>query len=143
MNRNTLLTLAVLGVAAYFLLRKKPQAKEIGQAPSVDTGNKTVEGVDKGTKAETTATLKAKGVKVPKRKLLLVDEIKVPVKEPIYVSPVNLVPNIYDRGVGQPLMASGEAYYNMSGVCTEDIQKACKCQENKSKDYKLEIPSFL
>lgn len=143
MNRNTLITIAVLGLAAYFLFRKKPQAKEIGKAPDVNTGNKTIEGVDKGTKAETTATFRAKGVRVPKPRLLMVDEIKVPVKEPIYVSPVNLVPNIYDRGVGQPLMAKGEAFYNMSGTCSEDIQKACKCQENKSKDYKLEIPSFL
>lgn len=143
MNRKTVFTIAALGILAYWLLRKKPQAKEIGQAPDVKTGDKTIEGVDKGTVAQTTATLKAMGVTVPKKVLLQVEDIKVPVKDPIYVSPVNLAPNIYDRGVGQPLMATSEAFYNMSGVCTEDIQKACNCQKDKSTEYKLDIPSFL
>jgi len=143
MNRNTLLAIAALGLVAYLLTRKKPQAKEIGQAPDIKTGDKTIVGVDAGTKADTTATLLAKGVRVPKKKLILVDDIKVGAKEPIYVSPINLAPNIYDRGVGQPLMATGDTFYNMSGYCSENIQNACGCQEKKTNEFKLEIPSFL
>jgi len=143
MNRNTLLAIAAVGVLAYLLTRKKRQAKEIGQSPDVKTGNKTIEGVDKGTVAKTTATLKAKGVSVPKKTLIYMEDIKVPAKEPIYISPVNLVPSIYNREIGLPLISTGESFYNMSGYCSEDIQKACRCQGNKITEYKLEIPSIL
>lgn len=147
MNRNTLLTIAGLGVLAYFLLRKKKtDAKELGQAPETPTTNKIIEGVDAGTKAKTTATLRAQGVRVPKKRLVLVEDIKVPVKEPIFISPANVIPNVYDRGVGEPTMSASGAdygYYNMSGICSENVQSACRCAEKSKVDYKLDIPSFL
>lgn len=43
------------------------------------------------------------------------------VKRPIYVSPENLEPNGYDRGVGQPI------YMNATGSEFTNIQQACKC----------------
>jgi len=145
MNKNTLLTIAGLGILAYFLLRRKNNpAKEIGQAPDVKNAGKVVEGVDAGTKAETTATLRLKGVKVPRKRLLMTEDIKVPVKQPIMVSPTNLIPNVYDRGVGQPIdiSANGDKYYNMSGFCSENVQNACRCSEKGSGNYKLDIPTL-
>jgi hypothetical protein len=145
MNRNTLLTVAVIGLVAYFLLRKPKEAKEIGQSPEDAGTNKTVEGVDAGTKAQTTATLKAKGVRVPKKRRVLLEEIVVP-KEPIVIPPSNLIPNVYSRGVNQPLpievSANGERYFNMSGTCSENIQTACKCTAKTKERYKLDIPNI-
>lgn len=144
MNRNTILTIGVLGVLAYLVFgRKKSPAKEIGQAPATPSG-KPVSGVDKGTVAETTATLKAKGVRVPKRKLITTADIKVSPKTPLYVAPTNLIPDQYDRGIGLPVVAAngGQSYYNVSGICSEDMQKACKCGESQSKSAKLDIPSL-
>lgn len=147
MNRNTLLTIAGLGILAYLILRgKNKPAKELGQAPDAANSARVVEGVDAGTKAKTTAGLKAQGIKPPKKRLIMTEDIKVPAKEPIYISPVNLAPNIYDLGVGQPVFnASGNdyGYYNMSGFCSENVQNACRCAEKTKTDYKLDIPSFL
>lgn len=146
MNRNTLLTIAGLGVLAYLIFGRKPKAKEIGQAPDVNTGTKIIEGIDGGTAAETTATLRAKGVRVPKRKLVMVEEIKVPVKEPIRIAAANVIPNVYDRGINEPLdfvSANGQSFYNMSGRCTENIQKACGCVTKENKDkYYFEVPQL-
>lgn len=46
-------------------------------------------------------------------------------KRPIYVSPENLVPNIFDRGVGDPV------YMNATGGEYTNIQQACKCSNKK------------
>lgn len=147
MNRNTILTIAAIGLVAYFLLRKKNTgAKEIGQAPDGANEGTKIEGLDKGTAAQTTATLKAAGVKAPRKRLIFTEDIKVPVKEPITIAATNLVPNIYDRGIGAPLPVNAngnEGFYNLSGVCSENIQSACKCADRPKENYKLDIPSFL
>ncbi len=48
------------------------------------------------------------------------------VKPPIYMSAQNLVPNIYDRGVGAPL------FVNATGDAPTDIQEACKCASKRT-----------
>jgi hypothetical protein len=45
------------------------------------------------------------------------------VKPPIYMSAQNLVPNIYDRGVGAPLFANADAAMQDS----KGIQNRCRC----------------
>ena len=45
------------------------------------------------------------------------------VKPPIYMSAQNLVPNIYDRGVGAPLFANADAPFEDS----KGIQNRCRC----------------
>jgi hypothetical protein len=48
------------------------------------------------------------------------------VKPPIYMSAQNLVPNIYDRGVGAPLFANADAAFEDS----KGIQNRCRCAVN-------------
>lgn len=48
------------------------------------------------------------------------------VKPPIYMSAQNLVPNIYDRGVGAPLFVNADAAFQDS----KGIQNRCRCAEN-------------
>jgi hypothetical protein len=43
------------------------------------------------------------------------------VKPPIYMSSQNLIPNIYDRGVGAPM------FMNATGGAPTNIQDACRC----------------
>ena len=147
MNRNTLITIAAIGIVAYLLLRKKnTPAKEIGQAPDEAKGGSKVEGLDAGTKAQTTATLKAAGVRVPKKRVIFTEDIKVPAKEPISIPAINLIPNVYDRGIGMEMPVNadgGQGYYNMSGFCSENMQNACRCADKVKDDNKLDIPSFL
>lgn len=76
----------------------------------------------------------------------MVEEIKVPIKEPIRIAAANVIPNVYDRGINEPLdfvSANGQGFYNMSGVCTENIQKACGCVTKENKDkYYFEVPQL-
>lgn len=150
MNRNNLITVAALGLLAYFLLRKKKQpAKELGQAPDAKTSAQNnapvIAGVDAGTTAQTTATLKAQGFRLPKKRLIEVADLQKPAKRPIFIAPQNVIPDVYDRGVGKPVMeyaGSGERYYNMSGTCSENVQNACRCAEKSTTQYKLDIPTL-
>jgi hypothetical protein len=48
------------------------------------------------------------------------------VKPPIYVSPQNLIPNVYDRGVGAPM------FMNATGGAPANIQEACRCASKKT-----------
>jgi hypothetical protein len=48
------------------------------------------------------------------------------VKKPIYVSPRNLIPNVWDRGVGTPMYINADGGGEYTG-----IQKACKCSSKK------------
>jgi hypothetical protein len=145
MNRNTLLTIAVLGVVAYFVFRKPKEAKEIGQSPEDAGSKKVVKGVDAGTKADTTATLKARGIKPPKKRRVLVADIKVP-KNPVIIPATNLIPSVYGRGIGQPMptyvSANGQGFFNRSGYCSENIENACKCLTTDKQKFKLDIPNI-
>lgn len=147
MNKNNLITLGAIGLLAYFLLRRKEAAKEIGQSENQSSSDRIIQGIDKGTVAQTTATLRASGVSIPQRKLITVDDIRVPVKEPIYVPARNAIPNFYATNVGQPISeiaanASQDGFYNANGTCTENIQKACGCASEKKGKSKLDIPKL-
>jgi hypothetical protein len=56
---------------------------------------------------------------------ITVNDLGQAVKKPIYISPQNLIPNVWDRGVGESIYmnATGGEYYN--------IQKACRCSSKK------------
>ena len=81
-----------------------------------------------------------------KKTPVLIEDIKVPVKEPIFIAPINVIPSVYDRGVGQPIAfaANGrqESFYNMSGYCSENVQNACRCSSEKKGKYTLDIPQL-
>lgn len=47
------------------------------------------------------------------------------IKPPVFLSAQNLVPNIYDRGVGAPLFANADAAFEDS----KGIQNVCRCAE--------------
>ena len=48
------------------------------------------------------------------------------VKPPIYMSAQNLIPNVYDRGVGAPM------FMNATGGAPVNIQDACRCAAKKT-----------
>ncbi len=56
-------------------------------------------------------------------------------KPPIYMSAENLVPNIYDRGVGAPM------FMNATGGAPTNIQDACKCA-SKNRPRKTILSQF-
>lgn len=131
-TRNIIGVLAIAGLA-YYLFRKKQPAKEIGQV------------ADTKTNPIPDAVKQIGNILMP-TKAVTVEDIKVPVKQPLYVQPANAIPDLYDRGVGLPvasLSANGQnSYYNTSGICSEDIQKACKCQSNSTSKFKADIPTL-
>jgi hypothetical protein len=139
MKTRTLVGIGVIALLAYLLLRKKKgvnlsdiKVDKNAPAPPTPTASLTV------VKGDAPVNLKKSPV--------LIEDIRVPVKEPIYIAPINAIPNVYDRGVGQPLSiaANGrqESFYNMSGYCSENVQNACKCSAGKTGKYTLDIPQL-
>lgn len=131
-TRNILGILAIVGLGYYLLSRKKQPAKEIGQMADAQ---------DKPTPVGSLANI------LMPTKVLTVEDIKVPAKEPLYIQPNNAIPNVYDRGVGLPvasLSANGkDSYFNNSGVCSENIQQSCKCATMPTKTkFKADIPTL-
>jgi hypothetical protein len=153
MNTKTLLGIGGVAILAYILFRnkKKVEVSDLQKEPS-----NVIPAVVKNLKNQvlvsdlSSNSQSRTGIGVPikvRRSRLILDQIKVPVKEPIIMNPINLIPNRYDRGVGQELAvsASGEVqgyYENMAGVCTEQIQKACKCTSEKQERLPLNIPQL-
>ena len=139
MKTRTIVGLSAVAILAYLLLRKKKGV--------VLSDIK----VDKGAPTHSTPTASLTVVKSDapvnlKKSPVLIEDIRVPVKEPIYIAPINAIPNVYDRGVGQPLTISAnggqEGYYNMSGYCSENVQNACKCSAGRTGKYTLDIPQL-
>ena len=139
MKTRTIVGLSAVAILAYLLLRKKKgvvlsdiKVDKGAPTPSTPTASLTV------VKSDAPVNLKKSPV--------LIEDIRVPVKEPIYIAPINAIPNVYDRGVGQPLSiaANGrqESFYNMSGYCSENVQNACKCSAGKTGKYTLDIPQL-
>jgi hypothetical protein len=139
MKTRTIVGIGVIALLAYLLLRKKKgvnlsdiKVDKNAPAPPTPTASLTV------VKGDAPVNLKKSPV--------LIEDIRVPVKEPIYIAPINAIPNVYDRGVGQPLSiaANGrqESFYNMSGYCSENVQNACKCSAGKTGKYTLDIPQL-
>jgi hypothetical protein len=139
MKTRTIVGIGAIALLAYLLLRKKKgvnlsdiKVDKNAPAPPAPTASLTV------VKGDAPVNLKKSPV--------LIEDIRVPVKEPIYIAPINAIPNVYDRGVGQPLSiaANGrqESFYNMSGYCSENVQNACKCSAGKTGKYTLDIPQL-
>jgi hypothetical protein len=139
MKTRTIVGIGAIALLAYLLLRKKKgvnlsdiKVDKNAPAPPTPTASLTV------VKGDAPVNLKKSPV--------LIEDIRVPVKEPIYIAPINAIPNVYDRGVGQPLSiaANGrqESFYNMSGYCSENVQNACKCSAGKTGKYTLDIPQL-
>jgi hypothetical protein len=89
-----------------------------------------------------------KFVKASKKPRVKIEEPTVGLKEPVIVPPVNLIPNIYDRGVGRELLVgfNGEQsgfYNNMPPDCTHSLEAACRCATKTSPKYKLDIPGLI
>jgi len=140
MKTRTIVGLGAIALLAYLLLRKKKKAVVLSDI-----------------KVETPAAAPATpNVKVSvgngsapvnmKKTPVLIEDIKVPVKEPIFIAPINVILSVYDRGVGQPIAfaANGrqESFYNMSGYCSENVQNACRCSSEKKGKYTLDIPQL-
>lgn len=68
-----------------------------------------------------------------------VDDIRV-LKKPIHIRPQNAIPDRYDRGVGAEVNATGKGHFNLAGLHTENVQKACQCADKKHGEYKMDIP---
>lgn len=140
MKTRTIVGLGAIALLAYYLLRKKKKdvvlsdIKVSSPAPAPATPNVSVSVSD----GSTAVNLKKSPV--------LIEDIRVPVKQPIFIAPINAIPSVYDRGVGQPIAfaANGndDSYYNMSGYCSEDLQKACRCSSEKKGKYTLDIPQL-
>lgn len=132
MKNRDILLLGGAALLAYLLLRRKKR-------PMMASDIKTT--VSAPTPAP---TAKAAFSSVLKKNPVVVEDIVVPVKKPIMIPATNLIPNIYDRGVGQDVDfgASGEKYYNMSGICSENVAQACNCSVKNKESYKLDIPTL-
>lgn len=149
MKTNTILGLAVLGFAAYYLLRKKPvKVEDLQKQP-----DNVIPSVIKNAKAEVTVSdlssrrksrLGPKQPVIVKSARVILDVEKPALKKPIYQNPINLIPNVYDRGIGQELNFDGNDgfYNNLGGDCTVSIQDACGCMKDSRPRYTLDIPQL-
>jgi hypothetical protein len=153
MNTKTLLGIGGVAILAYVLFRNKKkvevsdlQKEPINVIPAVIRRKKDVVTLDDLSSNSQSRTGIGGPIKVRNSRLIL-DPIKDPVKQPVIINPINLIPNIYDRGVGQEinLAASGEIqgfYENLAGTCTEQIQNACRCNDKKQDRFPLNIPQL-
>lgn len=127
MKVSNLLAIGGVGLLAYYLLRNQKSPINLSDIKS-------------------NASTKAKALNAGLGKNpVVIEDIRVPLKKPIYISPQNVIPDVYSRGIGQPLdvNANGEeGYYNIAGYCSENVQNACRCSVDKSKGYRLDIPKL-
>ena len=138
MKTRTIVGLGAIALLAYFLLKKKnvvlSDIKVDANAPAPANPSASVS----VSKSSSPVNLK--------RSPVLIEDIKVPVKEPIFIAATNSIPNVYDRGVGQPLdfAANGklESFYNMAGYCSENVQNDCRCTSKNTWKYTLDIPQL-
>lgn len=148
MSNNTWLWVGAGALAAYWLFWNKKNP-----ALATATSNTTPSNLGTLPKAKRMVELRLdnfqnpivrKVVNVPEPRII--DEIDRPdLKEPIYANPINLIPNVYDRGVGQPIYPSQITAFahNMNGDCTTGVYKACRCAIQEKPIYKLDIPELL
>jgi hypothetical protein len=147
MSNNTWLWVGAGALAAWWLLRDKKSSA----APTAISSNPSNPGTLP--KAKRMVELRLDNLQNPiVRKVVnipeprIIDEIDRPdLKEPIYANPINLVPNMYDRGVGQPIYQNQVTAFahNMDGDCTTGVYKACRCAIQEKPIYKLDIPELL
>lgn len=170
MNNKTIFTLAAIGVLAYwyFGMRKKTpmttadlKAEPKPGAPATTTSSapipapttKPVRVKEVQFPAPTTKPVRVKEVqledipyKMPQfvkpEKRVFQKPAKPVMKEDIYVSPTNLIPNVYDANMNIAVYPDRNNYANFSGACSENIQNACRCSKENDVKYKLNIPQL-
>lgn len=149
MNNKTLVGIGVVALLAYLYVRNRDkkllQVEDINvpkNAPMPVVANLKKQLMLSDIQKPSTGNSGKGGIVKIRRERVVLNDIKVGAKEPIVIGATNLVPNIYDRGVGQtlPLLGEDGFYLNMSGTCTENIQMACRCSEREKPAYKSEIP---
>jgi len=154
MKSRDILLIAVIGLAAYYLLmgKKKPLKKE--DLPAGSGGSKAP--TMKGTGAPTSPTGNG-GQKSPvtvddlskrvKPAFVATDYVmpqieKPALRKPVEIQALNVIPSVYDRGVNQPLANKDQYYASFAGQCSEDIQNACKCASTKKEKFQIDIPKL-
>lgn len=79
---------------------------------------------------------------LPVKNLVTPEILKPTFKKPIDIPATNLIPSVYDRGVGQPLPMNDQYYASFAGVCSENMESACKCVAGKKEKYQLDLPKL-
>lgn len=123
---QTLVVVGIAAVAAYMLLRKKPLS--VADLPS-DKAAPMPTPLQTGI---TVSELKKKG-----NMELNFTGFKSPVKHPLYIKPRNVVPSIYDRGIGDEV----NFYGTYEGGATVNISKACKAADTTDR-LRSELPKI-
>jgi len=155
MNNKTIFTLAAIGVLAYwyFGMRKKnPVTADDLKSDKKPTDAKASTATPaSNTPASASAPKKQVQLedipyKMPQfiapEKRVFVKPAKPVMKEDIYVSPTNLIPNVYDANMNIAVYPDRNNYANFSGACSENIQNACRCSKENDVKYKLNIPQL-
>lgn len=152
MKSRDILLITVIGLAAYYLLmgKKKPLKKEDmpagkgGSATPIFKGNGAPQPQPRPTPTVVTVDDLSKKVKPAFVQTdYVMPAIQKPAyKEPIQIPALNVVPNIYDRGVNQPLPNKDAYYASFAGQCSEDIQTACACSSTKKEKFSIDIPKL-
>jgi len=120
---QTLVAVGIAAVAAYMLLRKKPlSVADLPSDKAAPFPNPLQTGI-------TVSDLKKKG-----NMELNFTGFKSPVKQPLYIKPRNVVPSIYDRGIGDEV----NFYGTYEGGATVNISNACKETDRRDR-----LPSEL
>lgn len=155
MKTRDILLVAGIGILAWYLLKGKKSPLKVqdltagsggSAAPSLK-GNGAPEPVaqlNSGLKQPLTVEDLSKKVTpvIPAKDLVLPVLDKPTLKEPLEIAPVNLIPNVYDRGVNQPLPLNDQYYASFAGVCSENMESACKCTSERKEKFKLDIPKL-
>jgi hypothetical protein len=123
---QTLVVVGIAAVAAYMLLRKKPlSVADLPSDKAAPLPNPLQTGI-------TVSELKKKG-----NIELNFTGFKSPVKQPLYIKPRNVVPSIYDRGIGEEV----NFYVNLQEGATVNISNACKATDRRNR-LRTELPKI-
>lgn len=156
MNKKTILTLAAIGVLAYWYFGMRKKSSQIttddlksdkkptdAKASTATPDSKTPASASDSKKE---VQLEDIPYRVPQfiapEKRVFVKPAKPVMKEDIYVSPKNLIPNVYDANMNIAVYPDRNNYANFSGACSENIQNACRCSKANDVKYKLNIPQL-
>ena len=148
MKKETLFVVALAGVLAYLYFMKKDKKQDVVKPADINPQPKpSIPKLATNPVVKSPVTvddLSKKPVPADKYAYTEVMDIKRPeIKEPVVIEPINLIPNIYDRGVGAKLNINPDQMYaSFSGQCSENIQTACRCVKSKDSRYKLDIPQL-
>lgn len=114
-------------IIGYFVFRKKPlQLQDLKGSKDAPSPKNPVVGIEvKELKKRSGTELNFSG------------GFKSRVKEPLIIKPRNLIPNVYDRGIGDEVNFLG----NIQGENIINIDRACRCTD-KNKKLPSEIPKI-